>query len=96
VLSGFVIRFVTVTRETDASEYWIDRASRIYSVVAPTLALTVLFEGAAFLSNSPVYRSFAQPYVWTQVPGQLLTNMTFTSGYWGYGAAPLSNLPFWC
>lgn len=95
VLSGFVIRFVTVTRETDATEYWIDRASRIYSVVAPTLALTVLFEGAAFLSNGNVYHWFAQQYVWTQVPGQLLTNITFTSGYWGYGAAPLSNLPFW-
>ena len=95
VLSGFVIRFVTVTRETDAAEYWIDRASRIYSVVAPTLALTVLFEGAAFLCNPAIYHGFAQPYVWTQVPGQLFTNMTFTSGYWGYGSAPLSNLPFW-
>ncbi len=95
VLSGFVIRFVTVARESDAAEYWIDRASRIYSVVAPTLALTVLFEGAAFLSNPAAYHRFAQPYVWTQVPGQLLTNITFTSGYWGYGAAPLSNLPFW-
>lgn len=95
VLSGFVIRFVTVTREKDATEYWIDRASRIYSVVAPTLALTVLFEGAAFLFNPAVYHGFAQPYVWTQAPGQLLTNLTFTSGYWGYGASPLSNLPFW-
>ena len=95
VLSGFVIRYVTVTRETDAAEYWIDRASRIYSVVAPALALTVLFEGAAFLFNPAVYHGFAQSYVWTQVPGQLLTNVTFTSGYWGYGAAPLSNLPFW-
>ena len=95
VLSGFVIRFVTVTRETNAAEYWIDRASRIYSVVAPTLALTVLFEGAALLFNPAVYHGFAQPYLWTQVPGQLLTNVTFTSGYWGYGASPLSNLPFW-
>lgn len=95
VLSGFVIRFVTVARETDAEEYWIDRASRIYSVVIPALVLTVLFEGAAFLSHRAVYYRFSQPYVWTQVPEQLLTNVTFTSGYWGYGAAPLSNLPFW-
>jgi peptidoglycan/LPS O-acetylase OafA/YrhL len=95
VLSGFVIRFVTVTRETDATEYWIDRTSRIYSVVAPTLALTVLFESAAFLFNPAAYHGFAQHYVWTQVPAQLLTNVTFTSGYWGYGASPLSNLPFW-
>ena len=32
VLSGFVIRYVTLTREASAKEYLIDRASRIYSV----------------------------------------------------------------
>ena len=95
VLSGFVIRFVTVSRKSTASDYWLDRASRIYSVVVPAILLTVLFEAFAFLHNPVFYRWFAQPYSWKQVPWQIVTNLTFTSGYWGYGTAPLSNLPFW-
>lgn len=95
VLSGFVIRFVTVSRVCTGREYWIDRASRIYSVVAPCLILTILFEGAAHLVYPAVFQRFAEPYTWRDVPSQLLTNITFTSGYWGYGATPLSNGPFW-
>ena len=52
VLSGFVIRYATSTREASAREYLIDRTSRIYSVVAPALALTVICELAA-LGNAP-------------------------------------------
>jgi peptidoglycan/LPS O-acetylase OafA/YrhL len=95
VLSGFVIRYVTVSRKSTAREYFIDRASRIYSVVAPTLLLTILFEAIAFLHNPAFYYQFSQPYSWKQVPWQIATNLSFTSGYWGYGSAPLSNLPFW-
>ncbi|MEO6910356.1 MAG: acyltransferase family protein [Edaphobacter sp.] len=42
VLSGFVIRLVTTARVVDARDYVIDRASRIYSVVLPAIALTLL------------------------------------------------------
>lgn len=95
VLSGFVIRFITVSRVCTAGEYWIDRGSRIYSVVVPSLFLTVLFEAVALLVHPAAFHHFAEPYRWNDVPSQLLTNLTFTTGYWGYGATPLSNGPFW-
>jgi peptidoglycan/LPS O-acetylase OafA/YrhL len=95
VLSGFVIRFVTRSRVTGAGSYWIDRSSRIYSVVLPALMLTLLFEGVAFLHSPAIYHRYSDPFEWTQVPAQMLANLTFTVGFWGYGATPLSNGPFW-
>ena len=95
VLSGFVIRFITRSRVTGAGSYWIDRSSRIYSVVVPALVLTILFEGAAFLFSPAVYHTFSDPFDWAHVPLQMLSNLSFTVGFWGYGATPLSNGPFW-
>ena len=46
VLSGFVMRYVTVTRVTTGRAYWIDRVSRMYSVVIPALLFTVRWSGA--------------------------------------------------
>ena len=61
----------------------------------PHWLLPCFLRALPFSRNPAVYHRFSQPYAWTQVPEQLLTNITFTSGFWGYGAAPLSNLPFW-
>jgi peptidoglycan/LPS O-acetylase OafA/YrhL len=94
VLSGFVIRFVTVTREASAKEYLIDRVSRIYSVVIPALAITVLCEIAAgSLSRDGALVSAALP--WRQLPLQLGANLTFQAQDWGYEINPLSNDVFW-
>jgi len=95
VLSGFVIRFITTARVTTARDYWIDRASRIYSVTIPALILTVIFEGIAVSVHPAAFYHFADPYRWIDVPRQLLASMTFTTGLWGYGMPPLSNAPFW-
>ena len=95
VLSGFVIRYITVARVSTGREYWIDRTSRIYSVVAPALLLTVLFEAAALLLAPSAYHGIADVFPWSQVPLQLVENLTFTVGWWGFGAPPLSNGPFW-
>lgn len=95
VLSGFVVRHVTRSRERTATVYWIDRASRIYSVVAPALVVTIVAEAAASIIQPALYQHLKDPYLWSEVPLQLLTNITFTAGLWGYGAMPLSNGPFW-
>lgn len=44
VLSGFVIRFVTINREDSASAFAAARMSRLYSVVIPALILTALLD----------------------------------------------------
>lgn len=95
VLSGFVIRYVTVARVPDGRAYWIDRASRIYSVVVPMLLLTYILQPLAGWWSPTVYHAMAQPYTWSEMPREVLQNLTFTVGWWGYGPAPLSNAPFW-
>ncbi len=42
VLSGFVIRHVTLTRSANIREYFLDRAARMYSVMLPAMALTIV------------------------------------------------------
>ena len=95
VLSGFIIRFITVTRPGTAAHYAMDRASRIYSVVLPALVFTVICEAAARAVHPAVYQLMRDPFQWSHVPLQLLVNATFTAQCWGYGISPLSNDPFW-
>jgi len=95
VLSGFVIRFITVTRAGTIADYAIDRASRIYSVVVPALLFTVLCEAIAAFVNLALYNAIRDPFPWSMVPAQMFANMTFTSQLWGYGISPLTNDPFW-
>ena len=46
VLSGFVIAYVTDTREQTARAYAVSRFSRVYSVIIPALLLTFAFDSA--------------------------------------------------
>jgi peptidoglycan/LPS O-acetylase OafA/YrhL len=43
ILSGFMIRYVTRVKYGDLRRYTVDRFARIYSVVLPALALTIVF-----------------------------------------------------
>jgi peptidoglycan/LPS O-acetylase OafA/YrhL len=95
VLSGFVIRFITITRSNSFAEYAIDRASRIYSVVIPAIAFTLVCEAISGAVHRPLYELLWSPFLWHQVPVQLLTNLTFMAQCWGYNTPPLSNVPFW-
>jgi peptidoglycan/LPS O-acetylase OafA/YrhL len=86
---------ITRTRVTTMREFVIDRASRIYSVAAPALCLTVVCESLSRFFNAGRYGELAAPFSWSYVPLQLLTNLTFTAQCWGYESNPLTNSPFW-
>jgi len=94
VLSGFVIRYVTRTREDTLSEYFIDRASRIYSVVLPAMALTLLFSLFSYLFDK---QHFTQQ--WSQYFDhplfRILFNVIFLSQAWGHNTIPFTNIPYW-
>ena len=94
VLSGFVIRYVTCTRESTIKAYFIDRASRIYSVVLPSMAFTLAVSGACYLIDREQFlrdwsATFSQPIL------RLALNLTFFSQAWGHNTTPFINLPFW-
>ena len=95
VLSGFVIRYVTRTRETTAKEYFIDRASRIYSVVLPALVFTLLVSAICYGIDPQRFvhegwtATFGHPFV------RILFNLIFVSQAWGLNSVPFINSPFW-
>ena len=55
VLSGFMIRYVTIAKYGDLRRFAIDRIARIYSVVLPAMALTVLFDLTSARVNPGYY-----------------------------------------
>lgn len=94
VLSGFVIRYVTRTRENTLSEYFIDRASRIYSVVLPAMALTLLFSLFSYIADKQTFilqwsQYFDHPFF------RILFNVVFLSQAWGHNTIPFTNIPYW-
>ncbi len=94
VLSGFVIRYVTRLKYAEIGEYWVDRASRIYSVVLPAVAVTIVIDLIAFIGNRHYYLSnwgdsIDHPLL------RIATNLTFTSQLWSKSIALFSNGPFW-
>ncbi len=95
VLSGFVIRYVTRTRERQGRRYFASRASRIYSVVLPAIVLTVVLDSIVLHVNPVFYRYILLPTPWSQLPPRILVNLLFLSQSWGHAALMLSDTPLW-
>jgi peptidoglycan/LPS O-acetylase OafA/YrhL len=94
VLSGFVIRYVTRLKYSHLKEYWVDRASRIYSVVLPALLFTVVADALAYRLNPGYYTANWGAY--TDHPWlRILANLTFLSQIHSHDIALFSNSPFW-
>jgi peptidoglycan/LPS O-acetylase OafA/YrhL len=94
VLSGFVIRFVTQSREHTLRLYFIDRASRMYSVILPAMALTLILSAICLRLDRPYYLQFWGALS-DHIPARVLLNLTFLSQSWGRTAIPLIDSPFW-
>lgn len=94
VLSGFVIRFVTRTREGNPREYYIDRASRIYSVAIPAMLLTMVCAVLCLLlDHGRFVRDWSPLFV--HPVARLVANLTFLSQIWGHNTIPFIDGPFW-
>ena len=91
VLSGFVIAFVIDTKEHTLTEYASARFGRLYSVVLPALAFTLILDTAGRSLSPEVYHGVAQDH-----PGmRLLVNLVFLEQNWNLTVNPLSNGAFW-
>jgi peptidoglycan/LPS O-acetylase OafA/YrhL len=110
ILSGFMIRYVTVVKFGDLKGYTTDRFARIYSVVLPALVVTIFFEivsahfnydyyhanfgGTGHTSHIPLIHALLSH------PGlrggvRYLGAITMLSESWFQDAIPLFNTPFW-
>jgi peptidoglycan/LPS O-acetylase OafA/YrhL len=95
VLSGFVIRYVTLTRERDAKRYWVNRISRMYSVVLPAIAVAFVC-GFLVRRLDPAFWVAANgPGLWDHIGLRLFLGLTFLTQLWGHNVILLSDGPLW-
>ena len=74
--------------------FYIDRASRIYSVVLPAVLLTLVLSLFCF-HLAPTYYQKNWGSTSDQVLTRVLLNLTFLGQSWGHNTILLTNIPFW-
>ncbi len=94
LLSGFVIRYVTVIRKGEPRDFVIDRVSRVYSAVLPALLFTIVASYVARAVNPMFYNAnwgdtMSRPLL------RIFLNLIFFAQSWNFTYSPLSNEPFW-
>lgn len=92
VLSGYVIHYVADTREPTIVLFAASRIARIYSVVIPALAFTILIDILLeYLGPQSEVRAYQLAAPWKYLPFFLL----FMSDFWFQHEEVFSNAPFW-
>lgn len=91
VLSGYVIAAATERKKMrGAREYFLDRASRVYSVALPALMLSALL-GMFF---QPLLKPLA-PYSSGELAATTVINLFFLGQSWSLKALVFFNQPYW-
>jgi len=93
VLSGFVIRHVTVRHKSDLPTYFTDRLTRIYSVAIPALAFTFFADLLSKGINPAFYSNWATQFSHPVL--RILINLAFCGQLWNHVVDPMSNSPYW-
>ena len=93
VLSGFVIAYVTDTREQDFRDFMVARGARIFSVAIPAIILTAVLDASGFWLTPdayPVdYRAWDLPLI------RVITSALFLNEIWTLGIQLFTNVPYW-
>lgn len=90
VLSGFVIAYVTDTKEKTWVAYGASRLSRVYSVVVPTLVLTLLLDTAGRQLYPALYDYPYDRFILRVLGCGLMLNES-----WWVSITYFSNVPYW-
>lgn len=90
VLSGFVIAYITATKENRPASYAASRISRVYSVVLPTLILTVVLDAIGRHLYPALYSYPFDKFLLRGLASLLLLNEV-----WFISITSFSNVPFW-
>jgi peptidoglycan/LPS O-acetylase OafA/YrhL len=99
VLSGYVIAYVAAEREFSVLDFGISRIARVYSVVIPAIALTVIVDvlmlcirpywhAEEFISTIPAYQ-------YRNFPEYLAMGLLFGNQVWGLRETLFSNGAYW-
>ena len=92
VLSGYVIAFVTYTKENTPREYWASRLSRIYSLAIPSLLLALLLDNIGETLSPEFYQDKTTHDFWYI---RIISSLLFLNEIWGISIMAFSNVPYW-
>lgn len=90
VLSGFVIAFITDTKERKWTTYAASRLSRVYSVALPAVLLTILLDAIGRHFYPELYAYPFDNFFIRTVSSLLLLNEV-----WFVSITSFSNVPYW-
>ncbi len=93
VLSGYVISFVTTSKETSCRSYMVARAGRIYSVALPALLLTAVVDAMrrAWFPAAPAWGDdLLADFGW-----RLVASALFLNEAWSAHVRAGSDIPYW-
>jgi peptidoglycan/LPS O-acetylase OafA/YrhL len=90
VLSGYVVAFVTDTKEKDWRTYAASRASRVYSVVIPAIVITLVADAIGRGHDTALYK-----YPWDQFAIRVTAALAMLNEFWFIAITPFSNVPYW-
>jgi peptidoglycan/LPS O-acetylase OafA/YrhL len=94
VLSGFVIAWVSDTRERTLEEYGLSRVARLYSVIIPAFVLTAALDSVGKAIDPRLYgpewgHSMAHPVI------DYAVSALFLGESWTIRVLPGFNVPYW-
>ena len=92
VLSGFVIAYMTKTREREPRTFATNRIARIYSVAIPALAVTLLADALGRQLKPSLYLGWCPD---DHVAARLLVSLGMMNEAWGLSVMAFSNNPYW-
>lgn len=93
VLSGFVIAYAAEQKDKLARTYFFNRATRLFSVIIPALALTYVLDTSGNFINPDIYAGwwYNQVSVWQF----FLQGLTFSNEWAGMEVRLGTNGPYW-
>jgi peptidoglycan/LPS O-acetylase OafA/YrhL len=95
VLSGFVIASVADAKERTIQIYAASRLARLWSILIPALALTLIVDRIGLYLDPTVYEGWGRWLAPLGSPLRLLAAAAFANELWFAMIAPLSNAPVW-
>ena len=90
VLSGFVIAFITDTREKNWIDYAASRISRIYSVAVPAVFITLMLDAFGRQLYPALY-----DYPFDQFAARIGASLMLLNEVWFVSITSFSNVPYW-
>lgn len=92
VLSGYVISYITATKEGAPVDYWSSRLSRFYSLAIPVVLLSPLLDLAG---EALAPQFYIDKTTHNLALLRILTSLTFLNEIWTISIMSFSNTPYW-